>query len=494
MTTEGELGDPPVDRPLPPGFRIAWDDRTISRSGGTILLGGSPWRVSRLADRTRAFVAALRQRGPSGLAVGSHQDASVARVLLDRGFAHPVPPELGNEADLLTVVTVVPVLDRLEGLRALLGSHRGGSTLVVDDGSADPDSVAAVAAAFGATVVRHGRNRGPAAARNTGLRTTTSDVVAFVDSDCVVDDTWPAGLVWHFADPGVGAVAPRVAPVGGAGGVVARFEQARSALDMGRRAELVRPGSRLGFVPSAAILVRRAALGEGGFDERLRLGEDVDLVWRLVDSGWQVRYDPDVVVRHQGRESWVPWLRRTFEYGTSAAELEVRHPGRLAPARLSGWNVAALALTGRGHPAAASLVLGVASLQLARQLEGLPQPGRLAAETVVRGVLADAAQAGRLLRREWWPVGAVTLLAAPRSRAARLGAACMLVPIAMDYWRERPALDPLRYLSLQLLDDAAYGSGVIASALRHRSVRPLAPVVRVPVPAWLRRRTGRSGP
>lgn len=490
--TDRALGHPPVERPLPTGFRVAWDDRTRQRSGGTILLGGSPWRVSRLSERTRAFVADLRSRGPSGLAVGNPQDGSVARVLLDRGFVNPVPP--GQEADRPTVANVIPVLDRLEGLRALLGSHRAASTLVVDDGSADPEAVAAVAAAFGAGLVRHERNRGPAAARNTGFRATTAEVVAFVDSDCVVDEGWPDALLWHFADPGVGAVAPRVAPVRGAGGVVARFEQARSALDMGRHPELVRPGSRLGFVPSAALLVRRAALGEGGFDEGLRLGEDVDLVWRLVDAGWQVRYDPGVVVRHQGRESLVSWLRRTFEYGTSAADLELRHPGRLAPARLSGWNVAALLLAGRGRPAAGLAVLGLASVQLARQLDGLPQPGRLAAETVTRGVLADAAQAGRLLRREWWPVGAVTLLAAPRSRVARLGAAAMLVPIAMDFWRERPSLDPLRYLSLQLLDDAAYGSGVIASSIRSRSVRPLVPVVRLPLPAWLTRRTARSGP
>ena len=457
-----------------------------------ILLGGSPWRVSRLTERTRAFVAALRARGSSGLAVENSQDSSVARVLLDRGFVNPLPPE--HAAGRLTVVNVIPVLDRLEGLRALLGSHRAGTTLVVDDGSADPDAVAAVAREFGVDLVRHEVNRGPAAARNTGVRTTSTDVIAFIDSDCVVDGSWPDGLLWHFADPGVGAVAPRIAPVCGAGGVVARFEQARSALDMGRHPELVKPGSRLGFVPSAALLVRRAALRDGGFDEALRLGEDVDLVWRLVDAGWQVRYDPATVVHHQGRESFVPWLRRTFEYGTSAANLELRHPGRLSPARLSGWNLTALALVGRGHPAASVVVLALAAGQLARHLEGLPHPERLAAEAVARGVLADATQVGRLLRREWWPLGAVTLVAARRSRVARLGATAMLVPIAMDFWRERPSLDPLRYLSLQLLDDAAYGSGVIASSIRSRSVKPLVPVVRLPIPGWVRRRRARSGP
>ena len=36
--------------------------------------------------------------------------------------------------------------------------------------------------------------------------------MAFVDSDCTVPDAWLDDLIWHFADPEVGAVAPRVRP------------------------------------------------------------------------------------------------------------------------------------------------------------------------------------------------------------------------------------------------------------------------------------------
>ena len=53
-------------------------------------------------------------------------------------------------------------------------------------------------------------------------------------------------------------------------------------------------------MPTAALVVRRAVL-EDGLDTALRYGEDVDLVWRLHDAGWRVRYDPAVVVgTHQG--------------------------------------------------------------------------------------------------------------------------------------------------------------------------------------------------
>jgi hypothetical protein len=41
-------------------------------------------------------------------------------------------------------------------------------------------------------------------------------------------------------------------------------------------------------------------------------------------------------------------------------------------------------------------------------------------------------------------------------------------------------VDPVRYVLLRLVEDAAYGSGVIVSALRGRRPRALLPVVRLP--------------
>jgi hypothetical protein len=228
------------------------------------------------------------------------------------------------------------------------------------------------------------------------------------------------------------------------------------------------------------LLVRRSALGVSGFDEALRIGEDVDLIWRLVDAGWLVRYDPDSEVRHRTRRRLREWIVRKYEYGTSAADLEARHPGRLTPAHVSYWNLATLALVAAGHPALAATVTVTATGMLWRQVRDLPRSPLLAARTVGQGLLADGAGIGHLLRREWWPVGAAALLLAPKSRTARMAAACMLTPIALEYATQRPPLDPVRYTGLRLIDDAAYGSGVITSSLRRRCLSTLRPRVRLP--------------
>ena len=87
-------------------------------------------------------------------------------------------------------------------LRSADPGTAGCPVVVVDDGSAEPSEVAAVAA--GARLLRHERARGPAAARNAGLRAAGTELVAFLDSDCVPEAGWLERLAGHLTDPRVG--------------------------------------------------------------------------------------------------------------------------------------------------------------------------------------------------------------------------------------------------------------------------------------------------
>jgi hypothetical protein len=175
------------------------------------------------------------------------------------------------------------------------------------------------------------------------------------------------------------------------------------------------------------------------------------------------------------------WVTRRFEYGTSAADLAARHPGQLAPARLSSWNLAVLALLVARRPRPAVVVAATTSALLARRLRMTTGSSLLAPVTVATGIVADAASVGHALRREWWPLGAVCLATASRTRTSRFGAAAMIAPIGWELLRRKPAVDPLRYLALRLIEDAAYGSGVITSAVRARRLDPLKPDIRLPL-------------
>jgi mycofactocin glycosyltransferase len=466
---------PPPAR-LPDGYAVRLAAGTRRVEAGTALLGGSPLRLLRLAPRAVGLLDGDR------LTVADPATAALAARLLDAGVAVPEPA--GPAPGPADVTVVVPVRDRPDGVARLLGALRADPVtapvrvLVVDDGSADPGALAAVATAGGAEVLRHPRSRGPAAARNTGLRAATTPAVAFLDSDCVPEPGWLGVLLPHLADPRLAVVAPRIVALPPARpGWTTAYETAVSALDMGPAPAPVAPLTGLSYLPSAALLVRRSALGEG-FDPAMRVAEDVDLVWRLTAAGWRVRYDPAARVTHEHPVSTGTWLRRRAVYGTGAAPLAARHGALVAPVVLSPWSAAALALglAGRGPGrVAAAAVLGVAAARLARRLAppGGPPPYGLAAVLVVRGAAAGARTLARSATRHHWPL---TLAAAVGSRRARRLAVAVAVADAVLAWLpHRAEVDLPRFAAARRLEDLAYGAGLWAGALRARDVRALLP-------------------
>lgn len=477
MSSSPAVGHPPADRSLPSATLVRLAPGVRSWANASALIGGSPWRVSRMSGAARTLVSNLLISGAYGVAAKSRQELAIFRLLVDRGFAIVVP---ATPVTTASISTVIPAMDRpLNLARALMSLASTPDVTVVDDGSVDPEAICVVAKQHAVTLISHSENEGPAAARNTGVSASEAEFIAFLDSDCVAPPGWPASMLHHFNDPAVAAVAPRVRANLSGRSVIERFEASSSSLDMGEYPELVRPGSRLSFVPSAALIVRRSAIGDG-FDEDMRMGEDVDLIWRLTDAGWHVRYDPSIIVAHEIRSNPNEWLKRRFEYGTSAAALSVRHPAKITPARVSALNLATIGLAALGCWRTSFALAAVSTFALSRQLKALDDPQALSAQIISKGVLADAAGIGHLLRREWWPIGALVLTLSSRSRLARASALCMLTPIAWEYAARRPALDPGRYLALRLVDDAAYGAGVIASCLRTRTRVPLTPSIRIP--------------
>jgi mycofactocin system glycosyltransferase len=246
------------------------------------------------------------------------------------------------------------------------------SVVVVDDGSRIPVDGA----------IRRDVAGGPAAARNDGVRGVETELVAFLDSDTVPPAGWIEQLAGHFEDPTVAAVAPRVR---------ARNKR-RSPLDMGEHPAEVGPGKHVSYVPAAALLMRTAALPEDPFDPALRYGEDVDLIWRLIDAGWRVRYDPSVVVEHEERDT----LKRRFKYGTSAAPLKQRHPGKLKHVVVRPWPAATLALLAARKPRLAALAYAAQTVQLARTLHKHQVPIRVAPLWTARATAKTVTQFAKL--------------------------------------------------------------------------------------------------
>jgi mycofactocin glycosyltransferase len=464
---------------LPDGFAVQVDRRVRVLGDGSALLGGSPTRLLRLAPAAQTMMAEGR------LEVRDAASAQLARTLLDATVAHPRPASGPSYRD---VTVVVPVRDNPSGAKRLAAALRGMRVVVVDDGSSVPlhrEDFADTSCDI--EVLRHPVSRGPAAARNTGLASVTTDFVVFLDSDVVPRRGWLEALLGHFCDPAVALVAPRIVGLTDCDSAVARYESVRSSLDLGHREAPVIPYGMVSYVPSAAIACRRSAVHDvGGFDEGMRSGEDVDLCWRLIESGARLRYEPVALVSHEHRVGLRAWLARKAFYGGSAAPLAVRHPDKIAPLTISSSMLAVWILLATGSRlgyVASLLGLGVTGRRISVAMRA-PEthPGDVA-RVAGGGLWAAALQLSSAICRHYWPIALLAAAASRRCRRVVLVSAVLDGVVdwqarrkSVDYGAKHLGLVP--YLLLRRLDDLAYGSGVWSGVMRERTVGPLKPLIR----------------
>ena len=149
--------------------------------------------------------------------------------------------------------------------------------VVIDDGS--PDDVRGVTARYpGVRYIRQ-RNQGLSAARNTGICSTTSELLVFLDSDDrLLPHAIERGVTHHSRHPGCAFVAGRMHTIAADGSLLRRWQPFPVTDD--NFAQLLI--NHCGIYP-LTVMYRRSAIDAvgGGFDTSLRSAEDWDIDIRL---------------------------------------------------------------------------------------------------------------------------------------------------------------------------------------------------------------------
>jgi cellulose synthase/poly-beta-1,6-N-acetylglucosamine synthase-like glycosyltransferase len=174
--------------------------------------------------------------------------------------------------------------------------------VVVDNGSTD--GTAAIAAAQGATVVQqpHGTI---GELRNVGVMQSSGRVIAFLDADVTLTESWTAGC-------------RRALRLLEADASLLTGSACRAPKNSGWIERLwfdSRDSSSLSHIGSGHLLITREFFDLlGGFDSTLVTGEDFDLSRRALLAGGRVTPDQSLVVEHHGfprnlrefvrREAW----------------------------------------------------------------------------------------------------------------------------------------------------------------------------------------------
>ena len=234
---------------------------------------------------------------------------------------------------------IIPTYNHRTALEKCLASiaaqtFKDFEVIVVDDGSTDGtynslllplslrgSDLPAGQAGRGLQVLRHEKNRGAPAARNTGLQKAKGEYLLFCDADVVMR----SDMLQKMYD------ALQMHP---------EASYAYSSFKFGWKTFRLLPfdGEKLKRMPyiHSTSLIRRAHFPKVGWDESLKRLQDWDLFLTMLEEGHTGAWIPDILftisARRGGYSNWlpsffykIPWLASVKKYRVAEAIVKKKH-------------------------------------------------------------------------------------------------------------------------------------------------------------------------
>ncbi|HVB24623.1 MAG TPA: mycofactocin biosynthesis glycosyltransferase MftF [Ktedonobacteraceae bacterium] len=516
----------PYRPPAPDCYRLTRGIRIVQQETGALAISSYPLRVvklTRLAGQTLCYFASEHtcEELAQALALSPQKARALCQQLwrkdlLEAGPA--LPPIIWPHISI-----IIPSYNRaaqlercLRSLYALDYPQHHLEIIVVDDASTD-ETVAMLDRLMQepamqhcpVRIITHTTRQGVAISRNTGAQAAKHDLLAYIDSDCVASPKWLTELVPALQDTHLAAIGGMLRSYDTVS-TLGHYEDVRSSLFMGMRPQQVRFEGPLTYLPTASMLVRREAWQHIGGFAPLTFGEDVDFCRRLLTHNFQILYLPQGTVYHDYRTQPKAFLSIRVSYASAEAALLQRHPTErrilLLPPEQAAF--AALAIVGLWGLLLALLKRESTNAHRSHYAEGIMGTVSISGlPFALLLTLFGAHKRHQQIRKQRIPINPFTTFwATLRSNMAYTYHLCrhltryytlplliigLLLPpllllelilcgiiIGVDYARLRPEMDFGRYALWSVLDDCAYEVGVVRGCIKHRTWKPLVPVVR----------------
>ncbi|MFP9059022.1 glycosyltransferase [Natrialbaceae archaeon A-chndr2] len=230
-----------------------------------------------------------------------------------------------------TVSVIIPVYNDPEGVRTTVESlinqiYPNYRIVPVDNNSSDrTDSVLTTASTEHPNLVSPSKEtdvQSSYAARNTGIKHVSSDILLFLDADMWVEETWIEEMVTTLESRNCDYLGcnVEVVPENESPTFCERYEQ---ALSFPVETYLEREH----FVPTCALAVRREVFEEVGlFDHRLESGGDKEFGQRVHEAGFKQCYADSITAYHPARTSLSEVHSKAQRIGRGRAQMRRYNP------------------------------------------------------------------------------------------------------------------------------------------------------------------------
>ncbi|MFA4853735.1 MAG: glycosyltransferase [Candidatus Omnitrophota bacterium] len=216
---------------------------------------------------------------------------------------------------------VVPTYNRKLKLRQCLDSlfaqiypKDAFEIIVIDDGSNDgtKDMLEALSKINPNLRYFIQQHKGPAVARNLGIKYASAEIIGFTDSDCILNKDWVRQMVQAHR------LEKHIAAIGGTTEVASHNIKAKVSqfLSDGAIATEIKGKPETIFFPTCNVSFKRDYL-VNGFNELFPFpaGEDLDLFWRIFKNGGRLSYKQDIKIFHDCHTNIISFLKQAYMYG-----------------------------------------------------------------------------------------------------------------------------------------------------------------------------------
>jgi GT2 family glycosyltransferase len=253
-------------------------------------------------------------------------------------LAASLPRQVKPPAEAPSFSVIVCTRNGSQTLRACLESlgrlnYPAFEVLVIDDGSTD--AVPDIVKGFPSVRAIRQEPAGLSVARNLGMKEARGSLLAYTDDDCIAHPDWLLHLARAFAEDAnvIAAGGPNIPPPPRHG------TEAVVAAAPGAPAHVLLNDTEAEHLPGCNLAIRKEALqGIGGFRPVFTTaGDDVDICWRLRETGGRLKFVAGAMVWHHRRLTVSAYLRQQRGYGRAEALLMKAHPTRFGPLGGARW-------------------------------------------------------------------------------------------------------------------------------------------------------------